>query len=106
MRGDEDLDVSLESVAYVPDRFHVYLSGFFDLRSKPPDMHVYRPVAAEILIAPDLVKQNLAGKNSAAVGSQELQQFILAEGKFHRRASQGNLAAGSIDNKVASGDDV
>jgi hypothetical protein len=39
-------------------------------------MDVYGAVSAEIILAPDLIQQRIAGKNPAGMTGEEFQQFV------------------------------
>src|ERR1017187_8545201 len=54
----------------VSDVAHGADQGFVlgaELGAQPPDVHVHRPRAAEVVIAPDLLQQLRAGENPARV---------------------------------------
>ena len=59
-----------------------------ELGPQPADMHVDRPGAAEVVVAPDLLEQLRPGEDPARVLGEELQQLEFLEGQVQRAAAQ------------------
>jgi hypothetical protein len=75
-----------------------------ELRAQPPDVHVDRAGAAEVVVAPDLLEQLRPGEHPGRVLGQELQQLELLEGQVQRAAAQPGGVARFVDHQVAGPD--
>src|SRR5690606_7321592 len=75
--------VDVEAVADVADRADERLE-VAELRAQPPHVHVDRAGAAEVVVAPHLAEQLLAGEDARGVRGEEAQQFELLEGEVER----------------------
>jgi len=96
--------VAPETVANVPYRFNEGVAGVLNLASETPDVDIYRPVAAKVIIAPDLAQQSIASIDPTRMTGQESEQLVFFEGKRHEPAVQGNLAPGEVEHQVAAFD--
>src|SRR5664280_2838109 len=72
-----------------------------ELRAQPAHVHVDRPCAAVVVIAPDLLQQLGAGKHPARVLGQVLEQLELLEGQVERSVAQPAGIGDLVDPKVA-----
>src|SRR5664280_2779588 len=72
-----------------------------ELRAQPAHVHVDRPCAAVVVIAPDLLQQLGAGEHSARVLGQVLEQLELLEGQVERSAAQPAGIGDLVDAKIA-----
>ena len=58
---------NLEAVTYIPHSLDKHVVCILHLAAKPTDMHVHRPSATEILIAPNTGEQFLSGEDAPGV---------------------------------------
>jgi len=96
--------VAPEPVANIPYRFNEGVAGVLNLASETPDVDVYRPVAAKVIIAPDFVKKRIPVEDASLMTGQESEQLVFFEGKRHEPAVQGNLTPGQVYHQVAAFD--
>src|SRR6201992_1574102 len=93
-----------ETVADVTDGADQGLVLGAQLGPQPPDMHVHRAGAAEVVIDPDLLQQVGAGENAARVLGQKLQQLEFLDREVQRPAAQPGRVGGLVDGEVAGRD--
>src|ERR1700761_72568 len=75
-----------------------------ELGPQPPDVHVHRAGAAEVVITPDLLQEVGPGKDPARVLGQELQQLELLEREVERAPAQPGGVGGLVDGQVTGPD--
>ncbi len=93
----------------VPDRAHgldemgVLLA---ELGPQPPDVHVHRPGAAVVLVAPDPAEQRLAREHLRRVPGQEAEQLVLHVGQVQDPARDRRLVGLEVQHERSVLDDV
>ena len=75
-----------------------------ELGAQPPDVHVDRAGAAEVVVAPDLLQQLSAREDPARVLGQELQQLEFLERQVEHPAAQPGRVGGLVDGQLAGPD--
>ncbi len=75
-----------------------------ELGAQPPDVHVDRAGAAEVVVTPDLLQQLSAGEDPARVLGQELQQLEFLERQVEHPAAQPGRVGGLVDGQLAGPD--
>ena len=93
-----------ELVADLADRADHRLVLRAELGAQPPDVHVDRAGAAEVVVAPDLAQQLVAGEDPARVLGQELQQLELLVGEVERPALELGGVRVRVDGQLAGPD--
>src|SRR5215469_11810456 len=93
-----------EPVSDVPHGADQRLILRAQLGPQPPDVHVDGPGAAEVVVAPDLLKQLRPGEYPARMLRQELQQLELLECEVQRPAVYPSRVGRLVDNQPAGRD--
>src|SRR5205085_2497600 len=93
-----------ESVTDVPHRTDQLLVLCTELRAQPPHVYVHRARTAEVVVAPDLLKQLRPREHPAGVLRQVLQQLELLEGQVQHPVAQPRGVRGLVDCQVAVSD--
>ena len=93
-----------EPVTNVADGANQRLVLGAELGAQPPDVHINRAGAAEVVIAPDLLEQLGPGEDPGRVLGQELQQLEFLERQVERAAAQAGRVGRLIDRQVAGPD--
>ena len=96
----------LKSVPHPPHRFYKGVFAPLDLGPEPADMDIHGPVAAVVVIAPDLIEQGLTGKDPAAVGGKEYQEPVFREGEGEGLTRERRLPAREVDHQIVVADHV
>src|SRR5690242_19802930 len=93
-----------EPVAHVAYRTDQRLVLGAELGPQPPHVHVHRPGAAEVVIAPHLLQQVGPGEDPAGMLCEEFQQLELLEREIQHPAAQPRAVGGLVDGEVAGAD--
>src|SRR5665647_2421452 len=104
-----NISARLEAVADSPDRLDEtgILGVVGELLSQVSYIDVDRAGVADVLVAPDLLHQPLAGQDDAGVGRQHQQQVELLGGQLHRALPLDvDLAALRVDGQALPLDDL
>src|SRR6202035_5834301 len=75
-----------------------------ELGAQPADVHVYRPRAAEVVVAPHLLQQVRPGEHPPWVLCEELEQLELLEREVEHAAAQPRRVGRLVDGQVAGPD--
>src|SRR5258705_4410111 len=75
-----------------------------ELGPQPPDVDVDRAGTAEVVVAPDLAQQLVAGEHPARVLGQELQQLELLVGEVERPALELRGVGVRVNGELAAAD--
>ena len=62
-----------ELVADIPHCLNKGMGGVLNLAPKSSDMDVHRPIAAVVVVTPDLVQESFTGKDTASVNCQKFE---------------------------------
>src|SRR3972149_2933081 len=81
--------LSSESVADISYGFNENMRGVLDLAPQPGDVYIDCPIAAVVIVAPDLIEQLLPGKDVPSVARQEYKQLVLFECQSDRFLVEG-----------------
>ena len=96
IKQEARLIIAFESVADIPYRFNEGVGGVFNLASETPDVDIHCPVAAKVIIAPDLVEEGIPGEYAALVAGKESEQLVFFESELDEPFIEGNLTTGQI----------
>src|SRR5688572_3007908 len=69
------------------------------LFAQPPDMHVHRPRASSVAVAPDVAEQQVAGEYTVTVLQEVAQQHELLRREFYVLAVLGHRVRGEVDGQ-------
>ena len=72
-----------------------------ELGPQPPDVHVHRASAAEVVVSPDLLQQLGPGEDPAGMLGKELEQLEFLEGQVQDPAAQPGRVGGLVDGQLA-----
>jgi len=86
------LTIALEPVADVTYRFNEGVG----LAYETPDVDIHCSVAAEVIIASDLVEEGIPGEYSALVAGKESEQLVFFESELNKPFIEGDLTTGQI----------
>ena len=95
-----------EAIADVADRADERLVVGAELGAQTADVDVDRACAAEVVVAPDLLQQLLAGEDPAGVLGEELEELELLEREVEGAVLELGGVGRVVDDEAARGDDV
>ena len=73
-----------------------------EFRSEPPDVDIDGARTAEVVVAPDLLKEDRASEDAPGVLGQELEQLELLEGEVKGAAAEFGGVRGLVDHQLAT----
>ncbi|OEI67463.1 hypothetical protein Cus16_2899 [Curtobacterium sp. ER1/6] len=89
--------MDVEAVADVPDGADERLE-VAELGAEASHVHVDRAGAAEVVVAPDLAEELLAGEHPRRVRGEEAEELELLEGQVERASAHLRRVAGLVDD--------